>query len=89
MDKTLDHSLAEVEAEKQGNSLRDVEAKAFSNRLSDRLAYVETEAQETKRSEARITSRNTGFHARKDEGPDSWKNTERCCAPGIRTRKLL
>lgn len=40
MDKTLDHSLAEVEAEKQGNSLRDVEAKVFS-----RLAYVKTEAQ--------------------------------------------
>lgn len=38
MDKTLDHSLAEVEAKKQGNRLRDVEAKAFSDTLSDRVA---------------------------------------------------
>lgn len=47
------------------------------------LAYVETEAQDTDRYEGRITSRNTGSNASRDEGPDSWKNTERCCALGI------
>ena len=40
MADTLEHSLAEVEAEKQGNRLRDVEAKSFSDTLSDRLAEV-------------------------------------------------
>ena len=37
---TLDHRLAQVEAEKQGNRLRDVEAKVFSDTLYDRVAEV-------------------------------------------------
>ena len=40
---TLDHRLAEVEAEKQGNRLRDVEAKVFSDTLYDRVAEVKVE----------------------------------------------
>lgn len=43
MDNTLDDSLAEVEAEKQGNRPRDVEAKGFSDMLSNRLAEVKVE----------------------------------------------
>lgn len=37
---TLDHRLAQVEAEKQGNWLRDVEAKVFSDTLYDSVAEV-------------------------------------------------
>ena len=37
---TLDHRLAQVEAEKQGNWLRDVMAKVFSETLYDRVAEV-------------------------------------------------
>ena len=37
MFNTLHHNLAEVEAKKQGNRVRDVKAKAFSDTLSDRL----------------------------------------------------
>ena len=40
MTDTLDHRLAQVEAEKQGNRLRDVEAKVFSDTLYDRVAEV-------------------------------------------------
>lgn len=43
MDNTLDDSLAEVEAEKQGNRPRDLEAKGFSDMLSNRLAEVKVE----------------------------------------------
>ena len=32
MDNTLHHNLAEVEAKKQGNRVRDVQAKAFPTR---------------------------------------------------------
>ena len=41
MHNTLDHNLAEVEAKQQGNRVRDVQAKAFSDTLSDRLDEVE------------------------------------------------
>ena len=37
---TLHHSLAEVKAEKQGDTLRDLEAKALADTLADRLAEV-------------------------------------------------
>ena len=37
---TLDDRLAQVEAEKQGNCLRDVEAKVFSDTLYDSVAEV-------------------------------------------------
>lgn len=40
MADTLDHRLAQVEAEKQGNCLRDVEAKVFSDTLYDSVAEV-------------------------------------------------
>ena len=40
MTDTLDNSVAQVEAEKQGNCLRDVEAKVFSDTLYDRVAEV-------------------------------------------------
>ena len=40
MHNTLDHNLAEVEAKQQGNRVRDVQAKAFFDTLSDRLAEV-------------------------------------------------
>ena len=40
MHNTLDHNLAEVEAKKEGNRVRDVHAKAFFDTLSDRLAEV-------------------------------------------------
>ena len=40
MHNTLDHDLEEVEAKKQGNRLPDLQAKAFSDTLSDRLAEV-------------------------------------------------
>ena len=40
MDNTLDHNLAEVEAKKQANRVRDVQAQAFSDTLADRLAEV-------------------------------------------------
>ena len=42
MDNSLHHNLADVEAKKQGNSERDVQAQAFSNTLSDRLPKVKT-----------------------------------------------
>ena len=37
---TLHHSLAEVEAEKRGDTLRDLEAKALADTMADRLAEV-------------------------------------------------
>ena len=37
---TLDNRLAQVEAEKQRNWLRNVEAKVFSDTLYDRVAEV-------------------------------------------------
>ena len=37
---TLHHSLAEVKAEKRGDTLRDQEAKALADTLADRLAEV-------------------------------------------------
>ena len=40
MYNTLDNNFAEVEAKKQGNRVRDVQAQAFSDTLSDRLAEV-------------------------------------------------
>ena len=40
MTDTLDHRIPEVEAEKQGNWQRDVEAKVFSDTLYDRVAEV-------------------------------------------------
>ena len=40
MHNTLHHKLAEVEAKKQGNRVRDVEAQAFSDTLSARLTEV-------------------------------------------------
>ena len=40
MCNTLDHNLAEVEAKKQGNKVGDLQAKAFSDTLSDGLAEV-------------------------------------------------
>ena len=40
MHNTLDHNLAEVEAKQQGNRVRDVQPKAFSDTLSDRLDEV-------------------------------------------------
>ena len=40
MYNTLDNNLAEVEAKKQGNRVRDVQAQAFFDTLSDRLAEV-------------------------------------------------
>lgn len=40
MTDTLDHRLAEVQAEKQGNWLRDVEAKVFSDTLYDRVVEI-------------------------------------------------
>ena len=40
MHNSLHHKLPEVEAKKQGNSKRDVQAQAFFNTLSDRLAEV-------------------------------------------------
>ena len=40
MYNTLDHNLAEVEDKKRGNSVRHVNAQAFSDTLSDRLAEV-------------------------------------------------
>ena len=40
MHNTLDHNLAEVEAKQQGNRVRDVQAKPFSDTLSDKLAEV-------------------------------------------------
>ena len=40
MHNTLHHNLAEVDAKKQGNRVRDVQAQAFSDTLSDRLAEV-------------------------------------------------
>ena len=40
MTDTLEHKLAQVEAEKQGNWLRDVEAKVFSDTLYVRVAEV-------------------------------------------------
>ena len=43
MYNTLDHNLAEVEAKKQGNRVGDLEAKPFSDTLSDRLAEVKVE----------------------------------------------
>ena len=36
----MHHNLAEVDAKKQGNRVRDVQAQAFSDTLSDRLAEV-------------------------------------------------
>ena len=40
MTDTLEYSVAQVEAEKQGNWLRDVEAKVFSDTLYDSVAEV-------------------------------------------------
>ena len=40
MHNTLHHNLAEVEAKQQGNRVRDVQAKPFSDTLSDKLAEV-------------------------------------------------
>ena len=40
MYNTLHHILAEVEAKKQGNRVGDLQAKEFSDTLSDRLAEV-------------------------------------------------
>ena len=40
MHNTLHHNLAEVEAKRQGNRVRDVQAKPFSDTLSDKLAEV-------------------------------------------------
>ena len=40
MYNTLDNNLAEVEAKKQGNRVRDVQAQAFFDTLSERLAEV-------------------------------------------------
>ena len=40
MYNTLHHNLAEVEAKKQGNKVGDLEVKAFSDTLSDRLPEV-------------------------------------------------
>ena len=40
MHNTLHHNLAEVDAKKQGNRVRDVQAQAFSDTLSERLAEV-------------------------------------------------
>ena len=37
---TLHHSLAEVEAEKRDNTLRDLEAKALADTLAYRLADI-------------------------------------------------
>ena len=40
MYKTLHHNLAEAEAKKQGNRVRDVKPQAFSDTVSDTLAEV-------------------------------------------------
>ena len=40
MVNTMHHSLAEVKAEKPGNTLHDVEAKGLDDTLADRLAEV-------------------------------------------------
>ena len=40
MYNTLHNNLAEVETKKQGNRVRDVQAQAFIDTLSDRLAKV-------------------------------------------------
>ena len=40
MCKTLDHNLAEAEAKKQGNRVRDVKPQAFCDPLTERLAEV-------------------------------------------------
>ena len=40
---TMHHSLAEVEAEKGGHTLRNVETEALTNTLSDSLAEVKDE----------------------------------------------
>ena len=76
---TMHQSQAEVEIVTPGDTLRDVEAMASADTLADsRESFRDTD-----RSESRITSRNTGSHARRDEGLDSCKNTERCSAAGI------
>ena len=40
MHNSLHHKLPDVEAKRQGNRVRDVQAQAFSDTLSDRLAEV-------------------------------------------------
>ena len=42
MDNTLDHNLAEVEAKKQANRVRDEQAQAFSDTLAERLAEMKS-----------------------------------------------
>lgn len=59
---TLHHSLAVVQANKPGDTMRDVDAEA----LVDRLAEVKTgkkKLPDNDRYVGRVTSRNAGSHA--------------------------
>lgn len=79
LEKTLHHCLAEVEATKPDDTLRNMGAEALGDTLTDRLAEVKAgKVGDIDRSEGDITSPNACRHAGRDGGGDCPQNTERC-----------
>lgn len=80
----MHYSLEEVQTETSVDTLRDLEAKEYANKLTDSVADVKVEkvGGTLKGCEKRITSLHAGRFVRRGGCQDGWQNTGRRGGPG-------